>query len=63
MKLFIVIAVGIVVVVALAGLYAYRRLKGLAGSSETSTLVESFDAGLAIPMRDSDTRRPSKASK
>lgn len=42
-------------------LYVHRRLKRLAESPDTATLVESFD-GLAIPMRDGDTRRPARTA-
>lgn len=42
-------------------LYVHRRLKRLAESPDTATLVESFDDGLAIPMRDCDTRRKERA--
>jgi len=38
-------------------LYVHRRLKRLAESPATARLVASFDDGLAIPMRDGDTRR------
>ena len=43
-------------------LYVRRRLKRLAESPHTATLVESFDDGLAIPMRDGNTRRPARTA-
>lgn len=57
MKLALVIVVGLAVAAALLISYAHRRLKRLAESPTTATLVDSFDDGLAIPMRDCDTRR------
>ena len=57
MKLVLAIVVGFAVAAALLVLYARRCLKRLAESPRTATLVESFDDGLAIPMRDCDTRR------
>lgn len=60
MKFLLAVGLSAVVAVALVGWFVYQRLKRLAGSQQTTALVESFDAGLAIPMRDSDTRRPPK---
>ena len=57
MKLVLAIVVGFAVAAALLILYVRRRLERLAESPTTATLVDSFDDGLAIPMRDCDTRR------
>ncbi len=61
MKLVLAIVLGFAVAAALLILYARRRLKRLAESPTTATLVASFDDGLAIPMRDCDTRRKERA--
>lgn len=52
--------VGLVALILLAGVLAFLRLKSLAGSPQVGGLVDSFDDGLAIPMRDCDTRRARK---
>lgn len=57
MKLVIALVLVVSLGVLLLLLYARRRLKRLAESPHTARLVESFDDGLAIPMRDCDTRR------
>lgn len=60
------LVLAIVLVVSLAAvvliLYVRQRLKRLAESPATTSLVESFDDGLAIPMRDCDTRRPARTA-
>lgn len=61
MTLVLAIVAGLVVAGALLILYVHRRLKRLAESPTTARLVESFDDGLAIPMRDCDTRRKERA--
>jgi len=62
MKLLLVVVAGFAVAAALLILYAWRRLKRLVESPTTATLVDSFDDGLAIPMRDGDTRRPARTA-
>ena len=57
MKLALMLVAGFAVAAALLFVYAHRRLKRLAESPHTANLAESFDDGLAIPMRDCDTRR------
>jgi len=47
---------GLLVIVVGAGAYGVYRFKRWAGSADTHRLVDDFDSGLAIPMRDSDTR-------
>lgn len=40
----------------LAARYAWRRVRAVVSEPTTSELIEQFDEGLAIPMRDCDTR-------
>lgn len=61
MKLMLSVSLGIIVLLVLGSFYAVRRLKRFAKSNLTHELIESFDAGLAIPMRDCDTRRPASS--
>lgn len=56
MKLLLLLLLAFLILVAGTGLYIFYRFKRWANSSETEQLVDAFDAGLAIPMRDSDTR-------
>lgn len=60
MKLILVILVVFLLLLAGAGVFLFRQLKRLADSPETRAVRESFDGGLAIPMRDSDTRRSAR---
>lgn len=57
MKLLLLILLGLLFFLVLAGFYLLRRLERWAASSEVRRLGKSFDGGLAIPMRDCDTRR------
>jgi hypothetical protein len=59
-KLLLAMALGLLALVALAVGLAYRRLKRLADSPAAADWMESLDGGLAIPMRDCDTRRTPK---
>lgn len=61
MRLVLIVLLGLTVLLVLGSLYALRRLKRLAKSSLTHELMESFDGGLVIPMRDCDTRRPARS--
>ena len=56
MKPLLLSLLGLVVIAMAAGAYGFYRAKRWAGSSNTRRLVDDFDTGLAIPMRDSDTR-------
>jgi len=62
MKLILATVLVLLAAAVLLVLYVRRRLKRLAESPNTTTLVESFDDGLAIPMRDCDTRRPARTA-
>ena len=53
--LLIVLAAGALMLGA-AG-YLYYRVRRLAESQETRQFLGAFDTGLAVPMRDCDTRR------
>ena len=56
MKSLLLSLLGLLVLVMGAVAYGFYRFKRWASSSDTHRLVDDFDAGLAIPMRDSDTR-------
>lgn len=60
MKLILGILLAVLAGALLAGFLVYRHLRRLAESPNVGALVESFDEGLAIPMRDCDTRRTPK---
>lgn len=54
---YVLLAIGIVVAMLAAGVgYLWYRLRALAARPETADFMEHLDDGLAIPMRDSDTR-------
>lgn len=56
MKPLLLSLLGLLLIVIGAGAYGFYRFRRWAGSSDTQRLVDDFDTGLAIPMRDSDTR-------
>lgn len=56
MKPLLLSLLGLLVIVMGAGAYGFYRFKRWASSSDPHRLVDDFDSGLAIPMRDSDTR-------
>jgi hypothetical protein len=56
MRVLLLVVFPLVALVALAGCYAFFRLKRLAQSPGASELIDSVGQGLAIPMRDCDTR-------
>ena len=62
MKVLLLVLFGLILLVVGGSLYAFRRLKRLAESRGTHELIDSVDQGLAIPMRDCDTRGRRKES-
>ncbi|MGH9789474.1 MAG: hypothetical protein ACRD4U_12320 [Candidatus Acidiferrales bacterium] len=57
MKLVLLIVLAVVALLVAAAGYLWYRVRRLAESQETQELLGTFDTGLAIPMRDCDTRR------
>lgn len=57
MKLVLLIVLAVVALVVAAAGWLWHRVRRLAESEETVEFLTAFDAGLAIPMRDCDTRR------
>lgn len=60
MKLAFAILLGLVTVIVAAigfGLWRLRRAARSQAGQEVASFLESLDEGLAIPMRDADTRR------
>lgn len=56
MKPLLLSLLGLLIIAMGAGVYGFYRFRRWARSSDTRHLVDDFDSGLAIPMRDSDTR-------
>lgn len=63
MKLFLLAALAVVALPVAAAVYLYYRVRRMAESRETQEFLGTFDTGLAIPMRDCDTRRTSAEKK
>ena len=57
MKLVLLIVLAVAALLVAAAGYLWRRVRRLAESEETVEFLTAFDAGLAVPMRDCDTRR------
>jgi hypothetical protein len=60
MKLLLGILGGLLVLLGAGAVLLFVLLRRWASSKGAHELVESLDTGLAIPMRDSDTRRSPK---
>ena len=57
MKLVLLIVLAVAALLVAATGYLYYRVRRLAESQETREFLGAFDTGLAVPMRDCDTRR------